>query len=279
MQLHWHTEPFLLLSILGAGWVYALCIGPFRHKIEPGAVRFPLRHCCFFFSGLALVYLAVGSPLDQIGEQFLFSAHMFQHLLLIYVAPFLFFWGLPAWLVDRPLQWAPLRKIARFLTFPLVGGASFTIVLTLWHVPTAYEAALQNKAIHILEHVTMFGTAVMMLWCFASPSKVLPAAAYGIRMLTIFLLMVAQIPLFAFLTFADSVHYPTYEWAPRIIPWLDPLGDQILGGLIMKVSNMIVSLIIFGLSFYLWFRRETGKSDQQAYTVSSARTPDAAVAG
>ena len=44
----------------------------------------------------------------------------------------------------------------------------------------------------------------------------------ALRMLAIFLLMVGQLPVFAFLTFAGEAIYPTYAWAPRIID-LDPL--------------------------------------------------------
>jgi len=74
-------------------------------------------------------------------------------------------------------------------------------------------------------------------------------------MLAIFLLMVGQLPVFAFLTFAGEAIYPTYAWAPRIID-LDPLNDQILGGIIMKVVNMGFSLTILAISFYFWAKSE-----------------------
>ena len=67
--------------------------------------------------------------------------------------------------------------------------------------------------------------------------------------------MVGQLPVFAFLTFANEAIYPTYVWAPRIIN-LDPLNDQILGGVIMKVVNMGFSLTILVSCFYYWSRSE-----------------------
>ena len=67
--------------------------------------------------------------------------------------------------------------------------------------------------------------------------------------------MVGQLPVFAFLTFANEAIYPTYAWAPRIIN-LDPLNDQILGGVIMKVVNMGFSLTILVSCFYYWSRLE-----------------------
>ena len=103
----------------------------------------------------------------------------------------------------------------------------------------------------------MFGTAMLMWWAIISPSKLLPAHSYGVRMIYIFLLMVGQIPVFGFLTFSGEVLYPTYAFAPRLeFLNVTPLDDQVLGGVIMKITNMIVSLIVLGTSFYLWSRSD-----------------------
>lgn len=254
MQLHWHTEPLLLITLLGVGWLYALAVGPCRSRICHAA-KFPLRPCILFYSGLTITYLAVGSPLDQIGEQFLFSAHMLQHMLLIYCASTLFIYGTPAWLIDWLLKPVAITRTMRVLTHPACGGLLFTFVYTIWHVPALYEAALQDKRIHILEHWTMFSLGLIMLWPYLTNSSLVPRRSYGVRMVAIFLLMVGQLPVFAFLSFAGEAIYPTYEWAPRIID-LDPLNDQILGGIIMKVVNMGFSLTILGISFYHWAKSE-----------------------
>lgn len=262
MELHWHTEPLLLISLLSFGWAYAVLTGPLRSILFGVAAALPRHKPVCFFLGLLLAYLTVGSPLDQIGEQFLFSAHMVQHMLLIYAVPFLVFAGIPSWMLDTPMENPWTRKTVAFLMHPATGGLSFSIVYTLWHIPGLYEAALQNKSIHILEHITIFVTAMMMLWCFVTPSRKVPAARYPIRMLVIFLLMIAQLPVFAFLSFSETVHYPTYEWAPRIVPGFTAIEDQIAGGVIMKVVNMFVSLSIFGASFYLWARQERRDEDE-----------------
>lgn len=266
MQLHWHTEPLLLITLLGVGWLYALAIGPLRGRIGTGET-FPLARCLSFYLGLALVYLAVGSPLDQLGEQFLFCAHMAQHMLLIYFAPALFFVGVPTWLVDWMLQSERARTVMSLLTHPACGGLLFTFVYTVWHVPALYEAALQDKRIHILEHWTMFVLGALMLWPFLTNSTRVPKRSYPLRMVAIFLLMVGQLPVFAFLSFAGEAIYPTYAWAPRIID-LDPLNDQILGGIIMKVVNMGFSLTILGTCFYFWARSEANDDPAEALPVN-----------
>ncbi len=254
MQFHWHTEPLLLISLLTVGWLYALGIGPLRERIATNQ-RFPRGQAITFYSGLIITYLAVGSPLDQIGEQFLFCAHMTQHMLLIYVAPTLFIFGTPAWLIDCLLKPEPIRKVMSLFTHPACGGLLFTFIYTAWHVPVLYELALHDKRIHILEHWTMFGLGILMLWPYLTRSTRVPRRGFGIRMLAIFLLMVGQLPVFAFLTFAGEAIYPTYLWAPRIID-LDPLNDQIIGGIIMKVVNMGFSLTILGSTFYAWAKSD-----------------------
>ena len=254
MQLHWHTEPLLLITLLGIGWLYALAIGPLRTRIAKQE-DLPLLPAIFFYSGLVVTYLAVGSPLDQIGEQFLFSAHMIQHMLLIYASTTLFIYGTPTWLIDWLLKPVFIRSIMRILSHPACGGLLFTFVYTAWHVPALYELALYDKRMHILEHWTMFSLGLIMLWPYITKSKLVPRHSFGVRMLAIFLLMVGQLPVFAFLTFAGEAIYPTYIWAPRIIN-LDPLNDQILGGIIMKVVNMGFSLTMLAITFYQWSSSE-----------------------
>ena len=83
---HWHNEPYLVGGLVLLGWLWAIAAGPFRARLAGAAVPFPRGRAVMFYSALVIFYLAVGSPLDQIGERFLFSAHMLQHQILIYPA-------------------------------------------------------------------------------------------------------------------------------------------------------------------------------------------------
>jgi putative membrane protein len=267
---HWHTEPALIGGILFVVWAYLILLGPLRHKIAPQE-PFPKREFYWFIAAAASFYLAVGSPLDALGENFLFSAHMVQHMLLMYAAALFTVLAVPGWLFDGLTErYRILDRIFGFLFRPLAAGFFFTFVFCGWHFPTLYEAALHDKVIHMLEHLTMYGVSVMMLWVLLSKSKRMPPAQYGIQLLYLFLLMVAQIPLFAILTFSTEVLYPTYDLAPRVIE-LTPLGDQVLGGLIMKVSNMLLSLFFMGRAFYLWgMEAQLNKSDAAATELPQA---------
>lgn len=253
MTFHWHTEPLLLLAILLPGWLYALWTGPLRRHILPQE-PFSLLRAFSFYSGLATFYIAVGSPIDSIGERYLFSVHMLQHLLIMYVGPILCIAGLPGRLLDATWgNWTWFHRVFRVAVHPVVAGASFTLILSLWHVPALYEAALVDKRIHILEHVTITVPAFFIIWKFFSESNLQPVLSYPGRILYLFALMVGQLPLFGVLSMSDEILYPTYEWAPRIIG-MSALEDQIVGGIMMKVGGMILALPIMGYCFWQWAR-------------------------
>lgn len=248
---HWHNEPYLVAGLVAAGWLYALLAGPWRTQL--GGAGFPRRFALRFYGGLVVFYLTVGSPLDQIGERYLFWAHMIQHLLLVYPAALLVLTGIPSWMI-RPLTAHPVGgRVLRLLTHPVVAPVIYIIVLSGWHLPGLYDLALRDKAVHILQHLSFFLSAVLMWWPIASPSKELPPIPYGAQILYIFFVGLAQIPLCAFLTFSKEILYPTYAYAPRLMD-LTPLDDQILGGLIMTVGTMIAKLSVLTWAFFRWYQ-------------------------
>lgn len=248
---HWHNEPWLIGGLVALGWLWAILTGPCRRRLAPEA-PFPRGHAMRFYLSLVVFYVAVGSPLDQIGERFLFSAHMLQHQLLIYPAALLFLLGLPSWLVDSLLTRPWLAAVARFLTHPLICAVVFSLVISLWHLPSLYDLALRNKTVHVAEHVMFFGAALFYWWPLASPSRLLPPRSHGAQMLYLLAVFIAMTPVFAYITFSGDILYPTYEFAPRIFPDFTAANDQLLAGVMMKLAGMAVSLTAFGVAFYRW---------------------------
>ncbi len=249
---HWHNEPYLVGGIVAAAWLYALATGPLRARFAPES-PYPRKEAIRFYSGLVLFYLAVGSPLDQIGERFLLSAHMIQHALLIYPAALLFLIGLPPWFF-RPSAEDRDSSSLGWLLHPVSCGLIFVITLSVWHVPAIYDRALQDKLIHVLEHLMFFGSALFYWWPVASPSRRHPPISHPGKMLYLVAVTIGMTPLFAFLAFSTDVLYPTSEYAPRIIANFSPAQDQLLGAAIMKLGGMGVTFIVFAVVFTRWYR-------------------------
>ncbi|MEI6105420.1 MAG: cytochrome c oxidase assembly protein [Opitutae bacterium] len=249
---HWHNEPFLIGGLIFLGWLYAILAGPLRERLAPG-VPYPRGRAIKFYAALLCFYLGVGSPLDQIAERFLLSAHMLQHQIIIYPAAILFLLGLPDWMV-RPVTAQPaLQGLLRVLTNPLVCGVVYTAVYSGWHLPYLYDWALQNRVVHIAEHFTMFGAALFYWWPLLSPSKEFPPASHALQMLYLVAVIIGMTPVFAYIMFSTDVLYPTYEYAPRITS-LSAASDQLLAGAMMKLIGMAVAMIAFGHSFYRWYQ-------------------------
>jgi len=255
---HWHNEPILIGGLIFLGWLYAILAGPGREKLAPG-VSYPRGHAIRFYLALVIFYLAVGSPLDQIGERFLLSAHMLQHQLLMYPAAILMLFGLPDWML-RPLTGRPgLRPILSVLFSPVLCGVIYVTTITVWHMPLLYDLALQNRPLHILEHFTMFAAALFYWWPLYSPSREQPPLPYGWQMLYLPAVLIGMTPIFAYITFSQDVLYPTYEYAPRITH-LTAAADQLLAGAMMKLIGMGVAMIAFGISFYRWYQIDAKKT-------------------
>lgn len=249
---HWHNEPYLVGGLVVFGWLWAILAGPLRARIAPGA-PFPWAEAWRFYAALVVFYLAVGSPLDQIGERFLFSAHMLQHQLLVYPAAVLFLLGIPHWMADAAIARVHSRGLLRFLTHPLVCGIGYSLVVSVWHMPYLYDLALRSKALHVLEHLMFFGSALFYWWPMLSPSRLLPPISHAAQILYFLGVVIAMTPVFAYITFSQDVLYPTYEFAPRIIAAFSAADDQLLAGASMKIVGMLVALGAVGVSFYRWY--------------------------
>jgi cytochrome c oxidase assembly factor CtaG len=248
----WSWQPAILLGLgtVAAGYTFAFY--HFRHHgwLDRLARRDLLKrsHPWFFASGLAVLILALLSPIDALAE-LLFWAHMVQHLLLLMVAPPLILLGLPSPLIRWLVLEARLRGVLDWLTNPLLAFGLFNVNLWLWHVPSLYESALRDPLIHDLEHALFFYTAVFFWWRVIDPTRGWFPLWQWAPAKWIYLLVAAppSYILGSILWASNRVLYDYYTQIPRL--WGVPaITDQQIGGLLMWVQGwmfMMVSLFVF----------------------------------
>jgi putative membrane protein len=124
-----------------------------------------------FLAGMALVLVALVSPVDRLAEQ-LFFMHMTQHLLLLDLAPILVLLGLTK-VILRPAT----RRLVRVeravgpLAHPVFAIGLYVVVMWIWHVPAMYDAALEHPAVHVLEHLTFAIAGGLYWWHLLSPIR------------------------------------------------------------------------------------------------------------
>jgi putative membrane protein len=243
--------------------LYLLCVGPYRNRFVDSR-PVPRARQVAFGGGILVAFIALATPLDVLADEYLFTAHMVQHLLLTLVVAPLLLAGTPGWLFRQMLHSTRLTGFFRWARHPLVAFFSFNIVFALAHIPAFYELTLAVEPLHALEHVVFVGTAMLMWMPVLSPVPDIaaPYPALG-QVLYLFLQTVPASLVGVLLSATSTPYYPTYVLAPRVSS-LSPLEDQQLGGLIMWVGTGVYFLIATGVVFFVWASREEAANRRPA---------------
>jgi cytochrome c oxidase assembly factor CtaG len=207
-----------------------------------------------FLGGMASLWLAIGSPMDGFADVLL-SAHMVEHLILMSVVPPLVLLGLPVVPLLRGLpailrkgiagpllRLKPLRRLTHWLVRPRVAWLAMNITFLSWHVPAAYDFALENEHWHDFEHICFLFTSLLFWWCIVRPW---PAARRPHDWSILLYLIGADLvntALSAFLAFCNRPVYAYYVDHPNPFQ-VAPLPDQVLGAVIMWVAGSMAFLI------------------------------------
>ena len=243
----WSIHPSTVIGLAALGALYLWGAHRLVRKPEPAQQA-------YFFSALLVMFASLNGPIHDLSDGYLFSAHMVQHLVLTLLMPPLLIAGVPGWMLRPLLANRVVAVTARIVTRPVACFVIFNVIIAAWHLPPLYNAAMANHDIHILEHVMFMVAAVLMWWPLMSPLPELPRLAYPGQMLYSWLMTIPMSITAVYIAMADSVLYPAYSAAPRILP-LSPLEDQLLGALIMWIPGGLVFYVIMTVIFFKWNAR------------------------
>jgi putative membrane protein len=210
-----------------------------------------------FLAGVALVLVALVSPVDRLGEQ-LFLMHMVQHLLLLDLAPILILLGFTR-VILRPLtrRLMPIERAAGPLAHPVFAIVLYVVVMALWHVPAMYDAALELSVVHVVEHLTFALAGGLYWWHLLSPIRARRRLG-GMGPVVYMLATKGLVGLLGVaLAFSPEALYDAYRDQPRF--WgLSPDTDQSVGGLIMALEQSVV----MGVALVFLFVRALSESER-----------------
>lgn len=249
----WHPSVVIGCFLLMAGYLIATHF------------EFSRRLVYFALADLVLLVTICG-PLDVLADEYLFSAHMMEHLILELVVAPLMLLGMPLWLIRKALNIPWIAGVERVLGTPVLAWFLGIGVLWAWHLPALYNAALADERLHIFQHLTFLVSATIFWWPVMAPHgyrrlSTLPAIFY------LYLGAIANSILGALLTFAPLGLYPYYMHpedelgALSLIRdgWgLSAAADQQLGGLFMWVIGGAIFLWAIMMVFTRWFQGNEG---------------------
>jgi cytochrome c oxidase assembly factor CtaG len=256
----------VIIALLAAGWLYARVYKRAASRSSTSAPN--AGHWVPYVAGLLTIAVALLSPLDPIGDKYLLSAHMMQHVLLSDIAPALLILGLRAPILPLGLSREALlavapaggksgRILAR-LTSPWLAVPLWALATWVWAIPSVFDYAAQHSVVHALEHATLFYTGLAMWWLIIDPLPRARLRPNGQRLALLGFTRLASACVCLPLTWISSTQYSLYASAPRGYG-LSAINDQHLAG----ASMCFIEALVFGIAFAAVFISMLDRSDSR----------------
>jgi cytochrome c oxidase assembly factor CtaG len=277
----WSFEPLVTLGLLASAFLY---VRGLEYSLRHGIGKpIPLWRVVCFFAGLFILLIALESVIDVQAAQLLW-VHMIQHDLLAMVAPPLLLLGLPLWPVWRgvprrarvaSLRWAlkqpGVRRvsmgISHLLGRPRVALVLFTGSFVLWHLPVLYDLALEQPTVHIAEHLTFLGTA-LLFWAQVIPARpVKGTVSYPMQALYLCVAALVLNVLGGVFVFSTGPLYPYYAALRRGAQSTPLLIDQHLAGAAMDIPGTFIFFTVIIIILWRWL-----EGDEREAAAETSRT-------
>lgn len=259
-----HIEVWALIIAVVASYTYAVRkIGP---RIVTTGEVVTRKQLTAFIAGVLMLWVASDWPIHDISEEYLYSVHMFQHMMYSYFVPPLVLLATPYWLFDLIFSSNRSRRVINFLTKPVIAGVLFNLVIMITHIPVLVNQSVSNGPLHYALHVLVITSSLLMWFSVCGPDKQ-RHLSYGGKTIYLFLMSVVPTVPAAWLTFAEGTVYKHYDIAVRV--WgLSVTTDQQVAGAIMKTGG---SIFLWSIIVFIFFRRFIGKFFAEA---GYARPPE-----
>ena len=204
------------------------------------------RQVCFG-SGLALIAIALFSPIGHLSEE-LVLAHMGEHLLIGDIASLLLVLGLTKSLL-QPILAIKLFNRLQILAHPLVALPLWAINLFFWHIPALYQDAYGAAPVHALEHATFLFFGCLMWMPVFGPLPKPEWFGAGWKISYVVAVRFVGAILGNILMWSGTVLYPIYAEGQAY--WnISAQADQSTAGAIMMIEGTFIALGVLAYTFF-----------------------------
>jgi putative membrane protein len=267
----WSFDPAAIIGLLVA---LALYVRVYRRAAARSSAV-GAGHWVPYVAGIAVLTVALLSPLDTIGDHYLLSAHMAQHVLLSDVAPALLLLGLRSPVLPLGLSRSTLRAVApgggrsgrvlAVLTSPWVAIPLWAIATWVWAIPALFDYAAQHQVVHAFEHATLFYTGLALWWLIVDPLPRARLRPNGQRLALLGFSRLASAAVCLPLTWISTTQYSLYANAPRAYG-ISAIADQHLAG----AGMCFIEFLVFGIAFATVFMSVLGRDDARITVAEQA---------
>jgi putative membrane protein len=258
-----HPEVWLLVVGVVALAIYALrVVGP---KVVPAGTHVIGRsQLAWLVLGVVLLWFASDWPMHDVAEEYLFSVHMTQHMLLTFAVPPVFLLATPEWLARLVLGQGRVKRAFFTIARPVPAAVAFNALQLLTHWPGVVNTSVENALVHYVVHTALVSTAFLLWIPVCGPLPEL-RISYPAQMLYLFVTSIVPTVPAAWLTFAEGSVYSAYD-IPQRLGDISVTTDQQAAGLIMKLVGGGFLWLIITIRFFQWASRfsDTDKAIDQA---------------
>jgi putative membrane protein len=241
-RIHWLADPTVLAPIALLAFVYVRRFLEVRREDGPRGATW--LHALAFAGAILALLAALVSPIDALGEEYLFSAHMLQHVLLGDIAPLLLLLSLSRVML-RPVtrRLMGIERALGPLASPVTAIVVWLGIMYLWHIPALYDAALEHPLVHVLEHFSFFAAGIALWWPLIQPIP-MRRSLTGLQPLAYIATAKGSLAALGLvLAWSSTAFYSFYETVPRI--WnLTVVEDQNVAGVIMMVEQSMTLVLV-----------------------------------
>jgi putative membrane protein len=258
---YWHFDFPNIVFLAGLCLIYFYAI---NFKIKKQSV--------YFFGGIFLLILCTASPLHFLAENYLFSAHMLSHVLIILVAAPLIVAGIPA---ENKISKTLL--ILSKIRMPFINWFAGVGIMWLWHIPYFFnhtfsmqkmENSHSMNLLMFVEVLSLLITGIIFCWPIINPYKefrispitgvfYLSAACVFCSLLG---LLITFAPLGTYFHYQNLVDSYSYLHIIRNKWKISAAIDQQMAGLIMWVPCCLIYLTASIILLINWFEEKQEKN-------------------
>lgn len=280
-------SPWFFFFMAALVILYFYLAGPWKEKHAPDEPKVTGLQKTLFVSGMFLLYMAMGGPLQLLGHM-MFTFHMVNMSLAYLMAPPLLLLGIPTYLWRQAFRASFWSKL-KWAMNPILTLILFNMIFSLYHVPGVHDYVMLHFTIHRIFYLVLLVTSLMMWWQIVCPVPEWNRLTHLRKMAYIFANGMLLTPACALIIFSSSSMYATYSdpevWAkamgycigggnastllskfaggPTFFNLMSPAEDQQLGGIVMKLVQELMYGCILAYVFFQWYKKEHKDADDE----------------
>ena len=220
-------------------WIIAIAVIAIDYVVVVRASRsrgkaVPVWRRLAFASGLALIGVALLSPVEHLALTSMLTFHLLQNVIIGDWAPPLLLLGLTPWMIAGLSERRWLRPLMR----PRVALAAWLGVWYTIHLPAVYDFALSNRGALGVEHLALIVAGLAFWWPEVVPGQLTAEN----KLWYLIVAFIAIAPLDTLIWFAGTPLYSFYEHTAKL-GGISALADQEIGGVTMALESDLVLLL------------------------------------